>query len=111
MEREKFYIDDATKAGASMESCRFVAPGSLRGRTGSVLYTCNRLQRMRGRFHRWIQIKTGPQQSADNYHDPPKFWIQSSLGSPKRRSMRGRRLPDLRPIPEGVHEPINIRKK
>ena len=104
-------IDDATRTGASMESCRFVVLRSPRGRLGSVLYTRNHLHRMRGRFHRWIQISTGPQQSADNYHDPPKFWIQSSLESPKHRRMRRTRLPNLRPNPEGVREPIYIRKK
>ena len=41
----------------------------------------------------------------------PKFWIQSSLESPENRRMRRRRLPDTRPIPEGVREPIYIRKK
>ena len=45
------------------------------------------------------------------YHDPPKFSIQSSLGSPKHLRMRSRRLPDPRPIPEGVRGPICIHKK
>ena len=48
-------------AGASVESCRFVVLRSPWCRLGSVLYTCNRLHRMRGRFHRWIHISTGPQ--------------------------------------------------
>ena len=43
-------IDDATMAGASMETCQFVAPRSPRARLGSVLVACNRLRRMRGRF-------------------------------------------------------------
>ena len=76
-------IDDATRAGASMESCRFVVLRSPRGRLGSELDMGSRLRRMRGRFDQWIQIKTGPQQCADNYHDPPKFSIQSSLGAPR----------------------------
>ena len=41
----------------------------------------------------------------------PRFWIQSSLESPKHRRMRRRRPPDPRPIPEGVREPICPRKK
>ena len=41
----------------------------------------------------------------------PRFWIQSSLESPKRRRMRRRLLPDPRPIQEGVREPIFPRKK
>ena len=98
-------------AAAPVESCQSLPNRCPWGRLGSVLYTCNRQQRMRGRFHRWIQISTGPQRSADNYHDPPKFWIQSYLGSAKRRRMRRRRLPDHKPIPEGVREPIYIRKK
>ena len=104
-------IDDATRAGASMESSRFVVLGSPRGRLGSELDMGSRLHRMRGRFHRWIQISTGPQQCAETYHDPPKFSIQSSLESPKNRRMRCRRLPDPRPIPERVRGPICIRKK
>ena len=44
-------------------------------------------------------------------HKMPRFSIQSSLESLKHRRMRRRRLPDPRPIPEGVREPIYIRKK
>ena len=44
-------------------------------------------------------------------NDLPKISIQSSLRSTKHRRMRRRRLPDPRPIPEGVLEPIYIRKK
>ena len=49
-------ISDAAMAGASVESCRFVVLRSPRGRLGSVLYTCKRLRRMRGRSHRCIHI-------------------------------------------------------
>ena len=98
-------------AAASVETCRFVVLWCPRGRLGSVLDVRKRRRRVRGRFHRWIQISTGPQQCADLYHDPPKFSIQSSLGSSKYGRMRRRRLPDPRPIPEGVREPIYIRKK
>ena len=45
-------IDDAAMAGASVESCRFVVPRSLGGRSGSVQYMCNRLRRLRRRFYR-----------------------------------------------------------
>ena len=98
-------------AGASVESCQFVALESPWGRLGSVLYTCNRLRRKRGRFDRWIHISTGPQPDIGLEHKSDNFSIQSSLGSSKRRRMRPRRLPDLRPIPESVREPIYIRKK
>ena len=94
-----------------MESCRFSARRSPWGRLGSVLYTCNRLRRLRGRFDQWIHISTGPLRSTALDHDLPKISIQSSLGSTKHRRMRCRRLPDPRPIPEGVREPIYIRKK
>ena len=94
-----------------MESCRFVVLRSPRGRLGSELDMGSRLRRMRGRFDQWIQIKTGPQQCADLSHDPPKFSIQSSLESTERSRMRSRGPSDLRPIPEGVREPIYIRKK
>ena len=96
---------------ASVEICQFVVLRSPRGRLGSELDMGSRLRRMRGRFHRWIHISTGPQQFAETYNDPPKFWIKGYLGSSKRRRMRRRRLPDLGPIPEGVREPICIPKK
>ena len=76
-------IDDAAKAGASVESCRFVVLRSPRRRLGSELDMGSRLRRVRGRFDQWMQIKTGPQQCADNCHDPQKFSIQSSLGAPR----------------------------
>ena len=79
---------------ASMESCRFAARRSPRGRFWSVVDVRKRLHRTRGGFHRCIHI------SLD--HDPPKFSIQSSLGSSKYGRMRRRRLTDPRPIPEGV---------
>jgi len=54
-------IDDATMAGASMESCQFVVLRSPRGRLGSELDMGSRLRRMRGGFHRWIPMRTGAQ--------------------------------------------------
>ena len=104
--------DDATMtAAAPVESCQFVVLRSPRGRLGSELDMGCRLRRVRERFDQWIQIKTGPQQCAELYHDPPKFSIQSSLESTERSRMRSRGPSDLRPIPEGVREPIYIRKK
>ena len=104
-------IHDATRAGASVESCRFVVPEVSWSRLGSVLVACKRLRRTRGRSHRWIHISTGPQQCAETYHDPPKFWIQSSLESTERSRMRPKGPSDPRPIPDNVREPIYIRKK
>ena len=43
-------IDDATKAGASVESCRLAAHEPSGSRFGSVLDMCNRLRRLRRRF-------------------------------------------------------------
>ncbi len=54
-------IDDLTVAGASVESCQFVVLRSLRGRLGSVLYTCKRLRRIRRRFkHFWSNSLSRP---------------------------------------------------
>jgi hypothetical protein len=46
-------IDDATVAGASVESCQFMVLRSLGGRLGSVLDVCNRLRR---RFQNKIHL-------------------------------------------------------
>ena len=73
-------------AGVSVESYHIVVLRSPRGRLGSVLYTCNRLQRMRGRFHRWIHISTGPQPDIGLEHKSDNFSIQSSLESTKHRA-------------------------
>ena len=73
---------------ASMESCRFVALSSPWGRLGSVLYTCNRQRRVRGRFHRYIHISTGPQPAIGFVHKSGKFCFQSSLKGPKHCRMR-----------------------
>ena len=61
-------IDRPAMAAAPVESCQYVVLRSPWGRLGSVVDVRNRLRRMRGRFDHWIQIKTGPQQSADLYH-------------------------------------------
>ena len=55
--------------------------------------------------------KQGPLRSIALDRDLPKISIQSSLESTKLSRMRHRRLPDPRPIPEDVLEPIYIRKK
>ena len=82
--------DDATMAAAPVESCQSVALRSPWGRLGSVLYTCNRLRRLRGRFDQWIHISTGPQPEIGLEHKSDNFSIQSSLGSPENRRMRPR---------------------
>ena len=96
---------------ASMESCRFAARRSPRGRFWSVVDVRKRLHRMRGRFHRWIHISTGPQPHICLQPKSPKFWIQSSLESPKRQRMRCMWLPTIRATPVAVRGPICPRKK
>ena len=76
-----------------MKACRFVARWSPGGRIGSVLDVRKRLHRVRHPFHQSIHIKQGAQQGAELWPKSPMFWIQSPLGSSKRRRMRGRRLP------------------
>ena len=49
-------IDDATRADASMESCRFVVLRPPRGRLGSELDMGSRLRRMRGRIPLQIHL-------------------------------------------------------
>ena len=98
-------------AAASVKTCRFVVLRSTRVHFGSVVDMCNCLRRMRGRFHRWVPMRTGAQLPTGLHHDPPKFSIQSFLGSPKHCRMRRRGPPDLRPIPESDCEPICIHKK
>ena len=78
---------------ASMESCRFAARRSPRGRFWSVVDVRTRLQRVRHPFHQSILIKQGAQPANQLEPKSSKFWIQSSLESPKHRRMRRGRLP------------------
>ena len=81
-----------------------VSLGSLR----VEVYMASRLQRMRGRFqHISANSLNHPTHLCMNY----LAMASRGLGGPKNRRMRCRRLPDPRPIPEGVREPICIRKK
>ena len=76
-----------------------------------LLDVCKRRDLLCHLFHQAIHIKQGAQQGAELWPKSPMFWIQSSPESSKHGRMRRRRLPDPRPIPEGVCEPIYIRKK
>ena len=82
---------------ASMESCRFAARRSPRGRFWSVVDVRKRLQRVRHPFHQSIHIERSAQPANQLEPKSSMFWIQSSLESPKNRRMRSRRLLDLRP--------------
>ena len=98
-------IDDATRAGASVESCRFVVPEVSWSRLGSVLVACKRLRRTRGRSHERLTIDRWARARS------PQSFGSRALGSPKHYRMRCRRLPDPRPTPRDVQEPISPRKK
>ena len=63
-------------AGASVESCQYVVLRSPWGRLGSVLDVCNRLRRIRGRFHRWVHIGTGP---LVYFGEPQTSWVASEM--------------------------------
>ena len=96
---------------ASMESYRFAAQRSPRGRFWSVVDVRKRLRRVRHPFHQSVHIKQ--RCSAFNQLEPKSsmFWIQSSLESPKRQRMRCRWLSTIRTTPVGVRGPICIQKK
>ena len=96
-------------AGASVESCQFVVPEVSLRLSGSVLYTCNRLRRMRGGFHRCIRKHRSF--ALSSLAMILQSFRSELSGSSKNRRMRRRRLPDPGPIPEGVREPIYPRKK
>ena len=96
-------------AGASMESCRFVVLRSPRGRLGWY-NTCAIAYAAYAAASRVRYISHGPLRYTSIGHDLPKFWIQSSLESPKRWRRRSMGPPDLGPIPEDVREPIYRRK-
>ena len=96
------------RAAAPVETCQSLPKRSPWGRLVSKLYTCNRLHRTRRRF----------QHISANSLNKSAHWTRNSLAmasepseGPKNRRMRCRRLPDLRSIPEDVHEPIYPRKK
>ena len=103
-------IDGPAMTAVSMESCRFVVLWSLgvcwgRYWTRAIAYAAY------AAASSVRYISQGPLRYTSIGHDLPKISIQSSLGSSKYGRMRRRRLPDPRPIPEGVREPIYIRKK
>ena len=103
-------IDDPTRAAAPVEFCQFVVLRSPRGRLGWY-NICAIAYAAYAAASRVRYISHGPLRYTSIGHDLPKFWIQSALESPKHCRMRRKRLPDLRPIPEGVREPIYIHKK
>jgi hypothetical protein len=115
VEKRSFLIrgDDA----ATVHGGRTSRNLSIRGAgvsLGSIRVDTSRVQSPTPHARRLRSVDTyrqGPLRSMALDHDLPKFWIQSSLKSSKLSRMRRRRLPDPGPIPEGVREPIYIRKK
>ena len=103
-------IDDPTRAAAPVEFCQFVVLRSPRGRLGWY-NTCAIAYAAYAAASRVRYISHGPLRYHSIGHDLPKISIQSSLESPKLSRLRPRELPDPRSIPEGVREPIYIRKK
>ena len=101
-------VDDDAMAAASVESCQFVVLRSPWDRSGSKLYMYKRLHRTRRRFQ---HISANSLISAAHRTMNSLAMASELSEGPKNRRMRSRRLPDLRPIPEGVREPICIRKK
>ena len=63
--QERRGADDATMGGRVGGILLIRGPEVSRRSLRVVLDMGNRLRRMRGRFHRWIQIKTGPQHVAE----------------------------------------------
>ena len=97
-----------SKAAAPVESCQSLPQRSPWDCLGSGLYTVSRLHRMRRRFqHISANSLNQTTHSCMNY----LAMASRALGGPNNRRRRPRRLPDPRPIPEGVHEPIYPRKK
>ena len=94
-----------------MESCRFAARRSPRGRFWSVVDVRKRLQRVRHPFHQSIHIKQGAQPANQLEPKSSMFWIQSSLQSPENQRMRCRRLITIGATPVAVRGPICIQKK
>jgi hypothetical protein len=99
------------RAAAPVESCQSLPKRSPWGRLGSALYTCNRLHRLRRRFKHFWPISLSSPRGFSNIRP---ILLPGPSESPRllqRWRMRRRQLPDPRPIPEGVREPIYIRKK
>ena len=95
-------------AAAPVESCRFVARRSPWGRFGSAVVACKRLHRTRRRLEHILANSLSRQRSFSKF--------RAGLGSETSRLLhrwrtRCRRLPNARPIPRALQEPIYPRKK
>ena len=98
-------------AAAPAKTCQSLPGRCPWGRPGSVLYTCNRLHRIRRRFnHFWSISLTSPQRNS-NFLALSAFRSLGSTRLSHRWRMRYRRLPTTRPTPRDRQEPICPRKK
>ena len=95
-------------AAAPVESCRFVARRSPWGRFGSAVVACKRLHRKRRSLQHILANSLSRQRSFTKF--------RADLGSETSRLLhrwhkRCRRLPNTRPTPRALQEPIYPRKK
>jgi hypothetical protein len=98
-------------AAAPVESCRSLPKRSPWGHRGSVLYTRERLRRMRRRFNHFWSISLSSPRRISRFSEVLLPELSESTRLPHRRRMRCGRLPDMRPTPSGLQEPICIRTK
>ena len=98
-------------AAAPVESCQSLPGRCPWGRLGSVLYTCNRLHRMRRRFNHFWSISLSSPRSISIFWPSLLPEPSESTRPPHRWRMRCRSLPTTRPTPTGLQEPSWPRKK
>ena len=98
-------------AAAPVESCQSLPGRCPWGRLGSVLYTCNRLHRMRRRFNHFWSISLRSPRSFSFFWPSLLPEPSESTRPPHRWRVRYRRLPTTRPTLRDRQEPIYIRKK
>ena len=98
-------------AAAPVESCQSLPIRSPWGRLGSVLYTCKRLHCIRRRFNHFWSISLSSPRSFSIFWPSLLPELSESTRLLHRWRKRCRRLPDTRPTPRGLQEPICPRKK
>ena len=98
-------------AAAPVESCQSLPGRCPWGRLGSVLYTCNRLHRMRRRFNHFWSISLSSPRSFGFFWPSLLPELSESTRLLHRWLVRYRRLPTTRPTPRGLQEPICHHKK
>ena len=105
-------IDGPAMTAASDGILSIRGPEVPLGSLGVGIVVCNRLRRLRRRFHQWTAIKQ--MVPAFNQHWPMSakvFDLEALWRSPKHQRMRCRGLPDPRPIPERESESRSASEK